>query len=257
MAGGREFGFRGECAVGASRGDFVKYPRTPHLFGSRGTADDKHLGPAETAAMLADPSLVVEEKLDGTNVGLHFTPEGRFVIQCRGHEVTTGMHPQYDLLKRWAAAKRPTLEAVLGDRLILFGEWLYAKHSVSYAALPHYFFEFDLYDKSIKAFLDLDARLTRLDGTGICTVPVLHRGATDEAGLRALVGPSAFASSFDNPLTGRADDIMEGLYVRTEAGGRVTARAKLEFVERVKLSEHWQHAAMVPNRLAPDAEMWS
>jgi hypothetical protein len=29
--------------MGVSNGDFVKYPRTPHLFGSTGTADDKHL----------------------------------------------------------------------------------------------------------------------------------------------------------------------------------------------------------------------
>jgi hypothetical protein len=29
--------------MGASRDDFVKYPRTPHLFGARGTDDDKHL----------------------------------------------------------------------------------------------------------------------------------------------------------------------------------------------------------------------
>jgi len=58
--------------MGASRGDFVKYPRTPHLFGSRGTSDDKHLGERESVRFLADDSLIVEEKIDGTNVGIHF-----------------------------------------------------------------------------------------------------------------------------------------------------------------------------------------
>ncbi len=29
--------------MGATRDDFVKYPRTPHLFGSKGTDDAKHL----------------------------------------------------------------------------------------------------------------------------------------------------------------------------------------------------------------------
>ncbi len=246
--------------MGASRDEFVKYPRTPHLFGSRGTDDDKHLSARESATFLADPSLVVEEKLDGTNVGLHFTAAGRLVLQCRGHEITTGMHPQYDLFKQWATGTRPTLEAMLEDRLILFGEWLYARHSVHYRALPHYFFEFDIYDKRAGAFLDLGRRLAALDGTGILTVPVLHRGAVSEDGLRALIGPSRFDSAFDNPLTGRTDDVMEGLYLRTEAGGRVTGRAKLvrpEFVERVKRSEHWQHQAMVPNRLAEGAGIWS
>ncbi|MEZ6106853.1 MAG: hypothetical protein R3B96_12215 [Pirellulaceae bacterium] len=33
---------------GTSHGDFTKYPRTPHLFGSKGTEDDRHLGEAES-----------------------------------------------------------------------------------------------------------------------------------------------------------------------------------------------------------------
>ena len=52
--------------MGASHGDFTKYPRTPHLFGSKGTDDDKHLGEAESNAFIANESLIVEEKLDGT-----------------------------------------------------------------------------------------------------------------------------------------------------------------------------------------------
>ena len=50
--------------MGASSDTFVKYPRTPHLLGSRGTDDDKHLSPGESADILADPSLVVVEKLE-------------------------------------------------------------------------------------------------------------------------------------------------------------------------------------------------
>src|SRR5437868_15114956 len=125
--------------MGASHGDFTKYPRTPHLFGSRGAADDKHLGQRESLEFIADASLIVEEKLDGTNVGIHFTVSGRMVLQCRGHEITEGMHPQYDLFKQWTAVKRPLLEKLLEGRFILYGEWLYAKHSVHYRKLPHYF----------------------------------------------------------------------------------------------------------------------
>lgn len=60
--------------MGASRDQFVKYPRTPHLFASAGT-DDKHLSEAESLRFLADASLIVEEKVDGTNVGMHFECE--------------------------------------------------------------------------------------------------------------------------------------------------------------------------------------
>src|SRR5207237_4821401 len=118
---------------------------------------------------------IVEEKIDGTNVGIHFTSVGRMVLQCRGHEITEGMHRQYDLFKQWTSVKRPVLEGMRGDQFILYGEWLYAKHSVHYRKLPHYFFEFDLYDKGAAQFLD--TRLQMLDGAGLHTVPVLHRGA--------------------------------------------------------------------------------
>ena len=246
--------------MGATRDEFVKYPRTPHLFGSKGTDDDKHLGPEESKAFIADPSLIVEEKLDGTNVGIHFSQSGRMVLQCRGHEITEGMHPQYDLFKQWTAVKRPVLEAMLAGQFILYGEWLYAKHSVHYCRLSHYFFEFDIYDKDSEQFLNLEKRLAMLQGTGLITVPVLHRGPVRFDQLRSLVGPSAFESHFENPTTSGTDNLMEGLYCRTEANGYVSGRAKmvrLEFVEKVKQSEHWQHQSMVPNELAEGADIWT
>jgi hypothetical protein len=246
--------------MGATRDDFLKYPRTPHLFGSRGTDDDKHLGQQDSLDFIADASLIVEEKLDGTNVGIHFSSAGRMVLQCRGHEITTGMHAQYDLFKQWTMGKRTLLEAMLEDRLLLFGEWLYARHSVHYRRLPHYFFEFDIYDKERQVFLDLASRLELLEGTGILSVPVVHRGAATANELRALIGPSQFDSKFQNPVTGSTDNLMEGLYLRTEAEGRVKGRAKIvrpEFVEKVKQSEHWQRQAVVPNLLAKGAEIWS
>ena len=246
--------------MGRSYDEFVKYPRTPHLFGSRGTDDDKHLSEVESLGFLVDHSLIVEEKLDGTNVGIHFTPDGKMALQCRGHLITEGMHPQYDLFKQWAAVKRPVLEETLEDRFILFGEWVYARHSVRYRRLPHYFFEFDIHDKPSGNFLSLERRLALLEGTGLHTVPVLHAGALDRERLTALIGPSCFDSEFDNPLTKRADKLMEGLYLRTEARGVVTGRAKFvrpEFVEKVKRSEHWQHQAMTANRLEEGADIWS
>ena len=33
------------------------------------------------------------------------------------------------------------------ERHVLFGEWLFAKHSKHYTSLPAYFIAFDIYDK--------------------------------------------------------------------------------------------------------------
>lgn len=246
--------------MGASHGDFVKYPRTPHLFGSKGTADDKHLNEADSIEFIGDDSLIVEEKIDGTNVGIHFSNRGEIVLQCRGHLITEGMHPQYDLFKQWAVVKRNILEERLGQRFILFGEWVYARHSIFYRRLSHYFFEFDIYDKQARAFLDLRQRLSLLEGTGIETVPVIHQGKATRKQLERLVGPSLFTSQFENPGTKQIDNLMEGLYCRTEANGVVTGRAKFvrpEFVEKIKQSTHWQQQLMVPNELEEHVDIWS
>jgi hypothetical protein len=181
-------------------------------------------------------------------------------LQCRGHFITEGMHPQYDLFKQWAAVKRPVLEQRLEDRFILFGEWLYARHSIHYRRLSHYFFEFDIYDKQQEIFLDLERRLSLLEGTGLQTVPVVHTGTVSRDDLEDLIGPSQFDSHFENPTSKRRDNLMEGLYLRTEADGAVTGRAKFvrpEFVEKIKQSTHWQHQQMVPNLLADDVDIWS
>jgi hypothetical protein len=91
-------------------------------------------------------------------------------------------------------------------------------------------------------------------------VPVVHTGPIKRDDLERLIGTSRFESQFENPQTGRTDNLVEGLYLRTEADGAVTARAKVvrpEFVEKVKESTHWQHQAMVPNLLAEGADIWS
>ena len=91
-------------------------------------------------------------------------------------------------------------------------------------------------------------------------MPVIHTGALDRERLVSLIAPSRFDSLFENPFTGQTDHLMEGLYLRTEAGGVVTGRAKFvrpEFVEKVKQSEHWQHQAMTANRLQAEADIWS
>ena len=126
--------------------------------------------------------------------------------------------------------------------------------------LSHYFFEFDIYDKHQQAFLDLDQRLSLLEGSGIQTVPVVHSGPLSRSDLEELIGPSLFDSQFDNPLTKRTDNLMEGLYFRTEAAGLVTGRAKFvrpEFVEKIKQSTHWQYQPIVPNQLADGVDIWS
>ena len=63
--------------------EILKYPRTPHLRGSRlqsGDQDD-----AVPYERLAGRHIVVEEKLDGANAALSFAGDGQLLLQSRGH----------------------------------------------------------------------------------------------------------------------------------------------------------------------------
>ena len=221
-----------------------KYPRTRHLLDSRlqpGEEDSTAAGFAE----IAGRHIVVEEKVDGANAAISFDSGGRLKLQSRGHYLTGGPRERhFALLKGWAATLRDTLWNAIGHRYIVYGEWLYAKHTIFYDALPHYFLEFDVLDAETDRFLATAQRRRLLDGLPIRSVPVLHEGPiAGPTALKALLGPSAFktqawrdrlaeaasAPPHDPVLVRRQTDpsaLMEGLYIKIEEHGSVVDRFK-------------------------------
>ncbi len=248
-----------------------KYPRTPHLQGSRLQPGDHDLAQVPFAQLAGQP-LVVEEKLDGANCAVSFDDTGRLLLQSRGHYLTGGpREKQFGPLKAWAATVRHQLQPVLTDRYVMYGEWLYAKHTVFYDALPHHFCEFDVFDRVTEQFLATDRRRELLDGLPVSSVPVLHTGSFGKlAELTALVGPStcrtpgwrdalraaAVAGGADPDQVVKETDMsedMEGLYLKLEADGVVLGRYKWvrpSFHTAILDSgSHWQDRPIVANRV--------
>lgn len=237
---------------------FIPFPRTPHLSGSI-QSDDEHLDRESSDSLIADSSLIVEEKLDGSNVGIHFLADGKLILQRRSQLITSQMQGQFDLFRHWAGTQRQRWEEQLQDRYILYGEWMFIRHTIHYVGLSHYFYEFDIFDKFQGEFLDLTRRMELIEKLGVQTVPVIHRGPIDRDGLCRLIGPSRFDARFENSSTGEIDHLMEGLYLRTERNnGTVAGRAKLvrpEFLEKVRQCTEW--SCRVPNLLKAGLDIWS
>jgi hypothetical protein len=248
-----------------------KYPRTPHLAGSRLQPGDADLAQVPFAHV-AGRNLVVEEKLDGANAGISFSPDGTLLLQSRGHYLSGGPRErQFGPFKAWAATVSDRLWPVLGDRYVVYGEWLYAKHTVFYDALPHYFLEFDVLDRRTHMFLDTPARRDLLAGLPIASVPVLRSGRfTDQRELTSLVGPSlcrtarwreaAAEAGADPAETDQAEE-MEGLYVKVEEGGLTAERYKwvrASFLTAIlDAGTHWADRPIVANRLADPGVMYA
>ncbi len=255
-----------------------KYPRTRHVEGSRLQAGD--LADDKPINELRDQHMVVEEKLDGANSAVSFDAEGNLLLQSRGHYLNGGGRERhFALLKTWAAAHAPVFQAVLGHRYVMYGEWMYAKHTVFYDQLPHYFMEFDVLDRENGAFLSTSARRDLLTGLPVMPVPVLYEGAmTSGSRMEELVAPSLYKSMhWRDELLAQAvasgsrpdmvdqqtedSDLAEGLYLKQEEGGEVTGRFKYvraDFHQAIAASDgHWQSRPILPNQLAPGVDIFA
>ena len=250
----------------------IKYPRTPHLEGSRLQDGDYDLSQVPFSDILGK-NIVVEEKVDGANCAISFDGDGNLLIQSRGHYLVGGYRERhYNLLKSWANANRDALWGALEGRYVMYGEWMYAKHTVFYDALSHYFLEFDVYDRQTGAFLDTPSRkaITERIG-GVHSVPVLESGVfSKKQDVLKLLGKSCYITpncrdtlaqtaqslglNVDNilaetDLTGQ----MEGLYVKVEEGGIVTSRVKFVRANFTQANQapttDWQRRPIVPNKV--------
>ena len=180
--------------------ELFKFPRTKHLFDAGGSGvsrDDLLMDSGEEAAFYSSSGsskgkaprskagskgggqvVAMEEKVDGANLGISVDPETlEFKVQNRSHFVNSKTHRQFGTLDLWLAEHAEGLFQVLGSeepgRRVLFGEWLYATHSIEYTRLPDYFLAFDLYDRKLEQFLSWRQRNRCLEGTGIHTVRLI------------------------------------------------------------------------------------
>jgi hypothetical protein len=255
-----------------------KFPRTPHLSGSRVQPGDESLEIVDVRELLGQ-FVVVAEKVDGANAAISFGPGGELCLQSRGHFLTGGPRErQFDLFKAWAARFATELYVVLGSRYVLYGEWVFAKHTIFYDQLPHYFLAFDVLDTEAMRFLSASRRNCLLDGSPVCTVPVVWSGKlTNISLLTSCLGPSKLKSpqwkqhlgeqcqveGLDEATVRRETDstsLMEGLYVKVESTDDVEARYKLvrgSFLTTVMQSEsHWMDRPILPNRLREGTDLF-
>jgi hypothetical protein len=248
-----------------------KYPRTYHLQGSRLQPGDEDLDAIPWSEVIGK-YIVAEEKMDGANSGISFDEKGKLWLQSRGHYLSGGPREKhFNLFKQWGNTIADPLRPILGARYVMYGEWLYAKHTIFYDLLPHYFLEFDILDTWEEVFLSMSRRKELLQDLPVYSVPVLWEGiVSDEQELLSKIGKSVFKSeSWQERLIDQAEsrnvdvekvqretdpsDFMEGLYIKVEEEGIVSARYKYvraDFLTVVVDSgTHWLRRPIVPNKV--------
>ncbi len=221
---------------------FFRFPHTPHLawLGEGAPRDDKVLSLEEANALLVG-DVVVEEKLDGANLGFSLSRDGELLAQNRGQYLSAPHAGQFGRLPAWIALHGDAMRDVLNPDWMLFGEWCAARHSLHYDALPDVFLLFDVYDRTAGRFWSTDRRNALARTVGLTTVPEIYRGRTSLNQLTQWV-TSTSSRYRAGPL--------EGVVVRRETGDWCDTRAKLvrpDFTQTI--TTHWRRRAIEWNRV--------
>lgn len=127
-----------------------KYPRIPHIPGSNATDDDLVLRSTPVVEDSYGGEFTVYEKLDGASLGISWDETSwKLRLQNRGGYLEDKRdHPQWDAARNWAAKEYLKLMVFFEDYpgYTVFGEWLYAQHSIYYDRLPSLFIAYDVWD---------------------------------------------------------------------------------------------------------------
>jgi ATP-dependent RNA circularization protein (DNA/RNA ligase family) len=251
--------------------DYMRYPRTHHIRGSRKSGDDFELEDYPFEELIGK-YIVLEEKVDGSNVQLSFSDSGELLLGSRGHVLRGGIRErQFTHFKMWANSIKQDLYDILGTRYIMYGEDLEAKHTIYYDKLPHYFLEFDIFDKEKQIFLSTKARQELLSGLEYYSVPTLYSGeAISLEHLKSLITKSLYKSdNWKDNLVQQAikmkidpdevlkytdgSDLSEGIYIKVENEEETIGRYKFvreDFVSKlINDNSHWMKRDLFPNKL--------
>lgn len=244
--------------------EYVKYPSTRHLpFSNVGDQDDTYHRSVET---FLDVPLVVTQKADGSNAMLIKDLEN----PVRARNGKKADHKSFSHLKEiyWNS----NIHSRMPENIQVFGEWLYAKHSIHYGCdcdtecedvgpnltdmvdgdygEKTYFQVFGAYNMEYDTWLSWSATEKIAESLGFPTVPVLKLSKSDEA---MYSNQNVFYDDIYKMAKSVIDRGGEGLVVRSkypfyygEFGERL---GKYVRKNHVKTDKHWEFQEIVQNQL--------
>lgn len=211
-----------------------KFPSVKHLPWSEEDARrNKYLEESDLEDLaLTDGKVVMTEKMDGANSCM--TSDKIFARSHSGE----AQGRQFDLMKK---KHREEYIHRIPNHLAIYGEWLYAKHSIKYTKLPRYFLVFDIYDMKREMWLSWENVEKMAQNLGMRTVPTIKRGYWKNEDFKIEPEGESFYG-----------DTREGYVLRRtcpiEKGNYVNYSAKCVREDHVSTEElHWRKGEMEIN----------
>lgn len=213
-----------------------KYPKTSHLPWSQTISrDDKRL---KDISHFIGKVIIVTEKMDGECTALY--SDG----YTHARSLDSNNHPSRNWVKRFWRDRCFSIPS--GWRI--YGENLYASHSISYNSLLSYFMGFSLWDgNECKSW---DETMEWFEELGITPVPVLYRGIFDEKLLRSLVDTMDLEKQEGYVI--RVADSFTVDFSDTKHDDEQFAKYIAKFVRKGHVNEdsdHWMNKEIIKNNL--------
>lgn len=192
------------------------YGTIPLLPHSRVTPADKHCHEGQARIATEKPrdrhdEVIVQEKLDGSNVGVALLNGEIIAITRAGYRAETSPFEQHRHWKHWVEAHATRFRYVLFEGERLCGEWLMQAHGTRYKLRHEPFVAFDImYGHERLPYAEFEARVHK----GNFIIPhLIHRG-------RPLSVNAALERLGKHGWHGAIDE-AEGIVWRVQRRGKV------------------------------------
>lgn len=202
-----------------------EYPETQYLPYNINNINSKYIAHYNDYKCIFNSEVFVEEKIDGSNCGICYYDDNPIIrnrkhILNKGNIKNTPAKKQFSSIWNWFydnVNKFKRLKEYISD-VSVYGEWMYALHSVVYDRLPDYFIAYDLYEPRVNKYLSPEISRRFLEKSGFDVVPLLYQGSvTPELLDEFCNGNSAFSSNGKR----------EGIYLKVSNGKYITHRFKM------------------------------
>ena len=218
---------------------FRKYEKTFRVVIPEINVAGKFALSSKEVKQLLGGQVVVEEKMDGANTGIIRHKKG-FHLQKRGSLVGQSEHAQFQYFHNWANYQNYEKLMNVPVGYTIYGELLYAVHSIYYDSLPDYFLVFDVWDKRKDKFLNTDAKLEFCDKYGFIHTPIIAEGKFNLTDLYDMI-----------PNESSYGDTCEGIVIKryNKKGYTRGKIVKPEFIKVMEESLQWTRSALKVNKV--------
>ncbi len=218
-----------KCQALLSFSKYIKYPRTYHLPHSPTVnKDDRQL---TDTSIFDGKDVVVTIKMDGENTSLYSD-------RMHARSLDSNNHPS----RNWVKNYHSKMMCNIPEGWRVCGENLFAKHSIHYKHIPHYFQCFSIWDEH-NVCLSWDDTWEWMQLLDLVSVPVMYKGVFD----------LDLIHKFFLEVSADAEDEYEGYVVRLadsfHYGDFRRSIAKWVRPNHVQCHGHWIRDAIVPNEV--------